>query len=61
VAVQHLRRNLRHAEKCKQRCAAGCGFTAFDEWLEGPVTAADLAADKRRKERLAALLGRTTA
>lgn len=52
-----LRANLRHAEKCKDRCVRGCGFAEFDDWLEGPITRSEIEAERRRKERLAALIG----
>lgn len=55
VTDQHLRRGLRHAEKCRDRCVAGCGFAELDDWLEGPVTAAEAETDRRIKQRLAEL------
>jgi hypothetical protein len=48
---------VRHGQRCTQeRCAAGCGFVAIDEWLDTPVTKSEQAADDRRTQRLQALM-----
>lgn len=57
IAYTHLLAGRLHAEKCTgDRCVRGCAFREFDEWLDGPVTDADILADRRRRERGAALL-----
>lgn len=55
VTYQHLRRGLRHAEKCRERCVVGCGFAELDDWLNGPVTRAEAEQDRRIKQRLTEL------
>ena len=52
----HLLKGRRHADCKDGRCATGCELLALDEWLLGPVTKSDRAADERRDERLQALM-----
>lgn len=53
----HLRERLEHSEKCtRERCASGCGFAEFDQWLAGPLTKWDAIEDERIRERAKALL-----
>jgi hypothetical protein len=43
-----LRGRCEHVEGCtERRCAPKCGFRLFEEWLSGPVIAADVAEDER--------------
>ncbi|MER7164495.1 hypothetical protein ABT336_00230 [Micromonospora sp. NPDC000207] len=52
----HLRGRQEHGERCTDRaCETGCGYRRLEDWLAGPLTAADVRAEERYRQRREAL------
>ncbi len=59
IAYQHLR-PTRHAEKCRDKCVAGCPQYEFGVALARPVMASEVEAAEREEERFKALAAGAT-
>lgn len=47
---------MRHVEACGEKCADACRVRQFEAWLDQPVLPFEIEAERRRQQRLKALM-----
>lgn len=47
---------MRHVEACGDECADTCRVRQFEDWLTWPVLPSEIEAERRRQQRLKALM-----
>lgn len=47
---------MRHVDTCAEKCADACQARQFEAWLDEPVLQSEVEAERRREQRLKALM-----